>query len=319
MMYTIVLAGAGNIGSRHLQGLTRSVHDLDIWVYDLNEESLKVSKERYEQMPVNGVKDVHYVSSLDKIPEKIDVVIVATGSKPRASIVKDILRVKSVRYMVLEKFLFGKLSEYEEIAELFKKKGVKAWVNCPYRMFDGYKQLKGKIDVSSPLIASFGNGGNWGLCCNAIHYIDIFMYLIGQEDYSIDVSQLEEEVFESKRPGYVELIGNLIIKTPHGDSLTLQTSKDGEFIQEVNILNGKHRILIDENASTVNCDGEMFQLGYTFQSGLSGKLIDEIVETGSCDLSSFEKSSHYHIQFLNAIIPFINKIKGWTNDACPIT
>lgn len=318
-MFTVLIAGAGNIGSRHLQGTTKSANDLDIWVYDLSEESLKVAKERFEQMPENGVKKVHYVTNLNEVPDSIDVAIVASGSKPRAAIIKQVLAAKKVQYMVLEKFLFGKLSEYTEIGELLKTKGVKTWVNCPYRMFDGYKRLKGKLDTKSPLIASFGNGGNWGLCCNAIHYIDIFMYLTGQEDFTVDLSKLEEEVLESKRPGYIELIGDLTVETPKGDALTLQTSKEGEFIQQIKINNGANTIVIDENASTVDFNGEFFQLGFTFQSGLTGRLIDDLIGKRTCDLSSFETSAHYHIQFLNAVMPFINRLKGWETDACPIT
>ena len=221
--------------------------------------------------------------------------------------------------MVLEKFLFGKLSEYSEIGKLLKTNGVKTWVNCPYRMFEGYHKLKGMIDKNSPLIASYGNGGDWGLCCNAIHYIDIFMFLAGQEDYNVDLSKLAEEVIDSKRLGYVELIGDLTVKTVKGDTLTLQTSKDGEFIPKMKITNGNHQIVIDESANTIDFDGEVFPLGYTYQSGLTGKLIDDLMDKGNCNLSSFDTSAHYHIQFLNAVMPFINKIKGWETDACPIT
>ena len=85
------------------------------------------------------------------------------------------------------------------------------------------------------------------------------------------------------------------------------------------ITNGNHQIIVDESANTIDSDGEVFPLGYTYQSGLTGKLIDDLMEKGSCDLSSFETSTHYHIQFLNAVMPFINKIKGWETDACPIT
>lgn len=318
-MYTILLAGAGNIGSRHLQGATKSHNDLDIWVYDLSEDSLKISKERFEEMPENGKKETHYVTSLDSVPSNIDVAIVASGSKPRAAIVKSILASKNVKYMVLEKFLFGKLSEYDEIGALLKSKGVKTWVNCPYRMFEGYKQLKGMLDSGSSVVASYGNGGNWGLCCNAIHFIDIFMYLAGQDDYTVDLSKIENDVLESKRPGYVELIGVLTINTPKGDSLTLQTSREGEFIQQIKMKNGSHTVLVDESANTIDFDGKVFPLGYTYQSGLTGDLIDSLVETGNCCLSTYETSSHYHLAFLNAVAPFINKIKGWDSDACPIT
>lgn len=318
-MYTILLAGAGNIGSRHLQGATKSHNDLDIWVYDLSEDALKVSKERFEQMPENGQKTTHYVTSLDSVPSNIDVAIVASGSKPRASIVKSILSVKDVKYMVLEKFLFGKVSEYDEIGKLLKTKGVKAWVNCPYRMFEGYNQLKKILDYNNPLVATFGKGGNWGLCCNAIHYIDIFLYLSNSEDYISDLSQLEHQVIDSKRPGYVELIGDYTIRTPKGDELTLQTSLEGDFEPVIHIKNGNHIISVDEGNNNIDIDGEKITLGYTYQSGLTGRLIDDLMDKHECMLSTYEASSHYHLQFLNAVMPFINKIKGWETDACPIT
>lgn len=318
-MKTLLLAGAGNIGSRHLQGATTSKQDLDIWVYDLSEESLKVAKERFEQMPENGVKKVNYVQNLDEVPQNVDLAIVATGSKPRAAVICQILDAKDVKYMVLEKFLFGRQSEYKEIGNLLKNKEVKTYVNCPYRMFEGYKTLKEKLDPHQPIVASYGNGGNWGLCCNAIHFIDIFMYLAGQEDYIVDMSKIDNEVLDSKRPGYVELIGDMTVKTPKNDELTLQTSKYGEFIQQMKIKNGSHRILVDESANTIDFDGEIFPLGYKYQSGLTGILIDQLFEDGKCGLSTYETSANYHLLFLNAVAPFINKIKGWESDSCPIT
>lgn len=318
-MKTILIAGAGNIGSRHLQGARTSKLDLDIWVYDLSEDSLKVAKERFEQMPENGIKKAHYVTKLDEVPPQIDLAIVASGSKPRAAIVKQILASKIVSNMLLEKFLFGKLAEYEEIGILLKQKGVRAWVNCPYRMFEGYRLLKEKLNHEAPVIASFGNGGNWGLCCNAIHYIDIFMYLTGLEDYTIDMSQLNNEVIDSKRPGYVELIGDMTIITSKKDSLTLQTSIDGDFVAAINIKNGDNIIKVDEANNLIRFNQEEFPLGFAYQSSLTGKLIDNLFINNKCDLSSFETSAHYHIQFLNAVAPFINIIKGWTSDSCPIT
>ncbi len=318
-MYTVLLAGAGNIGSRHLQGATKSQNDLSIWVYDLSEDALKVSKERFEQMPENGKKEAHYVTSLETVPSNIDVVIVASGSKPRASIVKSILASKKVKYMVLEKFLFGKLSEYDEIGSLLKSKGVKTWVNCPYRMFEGYHQLRDMLDRNNAVIASFGKGGNWGLCCNSIHYIDIFMFLVREEDFIVDLSKLEQTVIDSKRPGYVELIGDLTIRTPKGNELTLQTSFEGEPEQIMHIKNGHHIIMSDEINNCIKIDGNEIPLGFTYQSGLTGRLIDELINKGDCELSSLEISSHYHIQFLKAVLPFINKLKGWNSDACPIT
>lgn len=89
-MKTILIAGAGQLGSRHLQGVKTSKHQLDIWVYDLSEESLKVAEERYNQVESDN-KTAHFVTSIDLVPAEIDIVIVASSSKPRAAIIKSIL------------------------------------------------------------------------------------------------------------------------------------------------------------------------------------------------------------------------------------
>lgn len=318
-MKTILIAGAGNIGSRHLQGTTTSKQDLDIWVFDLSEESLRIAKERFEQMPNSGKKKAHFVTNLRETPEQIDVAIVATGSKPRAAIVKDLLELKQVRYMVLEKFLFGSMSEYHEIGSLLKEKGVLTWVNCPFRLYEGYNILKGMFDHTQPIIASYGNGGDWGLCCNSIHYIDIFMYLTGCNDYSLDISGLEPTVIDSKRPGYIELVGNLVVKTKNGDKLTLKTSLEGSVESIIHFANGQHLAEADEINNTLVFDGKEIPLGFKYQSSLTGSVIDDLLINNKCGLSTFDNSAKYHLRFLSEIIPFVNKIKGWDSDSCPIT
>ena len=78
-MKTILIAGAGQLGSRHLQGVKTSNLDLDIWVFDISEESLKVAEERYNQVESKTNKTVHYIKSLREVPFYIDVVIVASS------------------------------------------------------------------------------------------------------------------------------------------------------------------------------------------------------------------------------------------------
>ena len=153
-MKTVLIAGAGQLGSRHLQGVKTSKHELDIWVYDLSEDSLAVAEERYNQVESDN-KTAHFVNSLDLVPAELDVVIVASSSKPRYTIVSQLLSTHSVKYLVLEKFLFPKLSDYSEIDELLKKKGVMTWVNCPRRMWEGYEYIKSLIVPELPVEYTF--------------------------------------------------------------------------------------------------------------------------------------------------------------------
>lgn len=316
-MNTILIAGAGQLGSRHLQGVKTSKYELDIWVYDLSDESLKVAEERYNQVESNN-KSVHFVNRLDDVPSTIDVVIVASSSKPRAAIVSAILASKAVKYMVLEKFLFPRLSEYEEIGSLIKQKQVKTWVNCPRRMWKGYEIIKQMIDKSKAIEYLY-EGGEWGMCCNTIHFVDIFMYLNGEDSFDFDISGLQHEVVDSKRKGYVEIFGTEKFYTKNGSALILSSIPNYDVVSRVVIKNSNNIIEYFEGKGELVVNGEIKQVPVHYQSGLSGVIVDELLETGNCRLSSFEESSAYHIGYLKKIAPFINKIKGWTSDSCPIT
>lgn len=46
-MYKIAVIGAGQLGSRHLQGLKLSKLKSDIWVVDNNPNSLQIAQQRY--------------------------------------------------------------------------------------------------------------------------------------------------------------------------------------------------------------------------------------------------------------------------------
>ena len=316
-MNTILIAGAGQLGSRHLQGVKTSKYELDIWVYDLSDESLKVAEERYNQVESNN-KSVHFTKTLDVVPSEIDVVIVASSSKPRAAIVSAILASKAVKYMVLEKFLFPRLSEYEEIGSLIDQKQVNTWVNCPRRMWKGYEIIKQMIDVSKPIECQYEDG-EWGMCCNTIHFVDIFMYLNGEDSFDFDISGLQHEVVDSKRQGYVEINGTEKFNTKNGSTLILSSIPNYDVVSRVVINNGNNIIEYFEGKGELVVNGEIKQVPVHYQSGLSGVLVDELLETGNCRLSSFEESSAYHVEYLKKIAPFINKIKGWTSDSCPIT
>lgn len=317
-MNTVLIAGAGQLGSRHLQGVKTSNHKLDIWVYDLSETSLKKAKEYYDQIEATTEKVVHFVTSLDSVPMEIDVVIVASSSNPRAIIVKQILAVKYVKYMVLEKFLFTRLADYDEIGALIRDKGVKTWVNCTRRMLDIYNYVRKNIDSTKP-IEYVHVGKDWGLCCNSIHFIDMLMCLSGEDDYSIDLTSIDKEIIESKRLGYIELRGTEIITTPKGNKLILSSLNEFEGDAKSTIKNGERVIEIFEEKELVVINGVSKHIGLQYQSKLSGVLVDVLIETSNCPLTPYNLSAKYHVQFLNNVLHFVNKLKDIDSDSCPIT
>lgn len=318
-MYNLAIIGTGQLGSRHLQAIKTASSPLSIWVLDNNDESLKIASQRYDEIPAIGEKTVNFVSSMESIPSKLDLVVIATGSKPRASLVKSLLGHSEVSYLILEKVLFSKLSDYDEIDSILKVHHVRTWVNCPRRMFGMYQEVKRLLDDSLPIEMIY-EGENWGLCCNSIHMIDIFMYLTGETNYSIDVSGLDPAIEESKRPGYIEMTGSVRVQTPQGSSLML-TSKNGfKGHSGMSIKNGDNTVFIDELSGQWEFNGEKKKYSLPYQSQLTGILVDEILKTGGCMLTPFETSSLYHKPFMEAFLGKYNELtNNKDNKELPIT
>lgn len=317
-VFNIAIIGAGQLGSRHLQGLKLSKLHSNIWVIDNSVESLMVAQQRYEEGGQNLNQVVIYDNSYDSLQQEIDLVIIATSSKPRLSILKDLLSKVKVSYIVLEKFLFTGLADYEEAKKLLDNKGVKAWVNCPRRLFDYYHQIDSIIDKARPTEIQYADV-NWGLCCNSIHMIDIFMMLSGQQSYQADFSGVEPTVIESKRNGYIEFNGTIKIQTPNSSTLTLCCMDKVDNKGLIIITNGKNHIVLDESNKVMFIKGKEYPICMKYQSQLTGLVADEILQNGTCQLTTFYESSEYHKVFLTGILDVYNKITGEIHDRCPIT
>lgn len=317
-MNTIAIIGAGQLGSRHLQGVKRSNRELDIWVVDPNNESLKIAKERYLQVESPNNKNVFYINNISDLPDNIDFAIISTSSKPRLGICKQLLSKSNVKYLLLEKFLFTSLSEYDEANNLFLRNKCKVWVNCPRRMFEYYKKLSLLINKEKNIEMSY-ESTDWGMCCNSIHFIDIFLFLCGEQKYSLDLSGLNSEVKNSKRSGYIEFYGTEIVKTPKGNKLKLICHEDGDSTNKIIISNDSLIIEILENRHIMTINGVTESIEVLFQSQLSDKVLDSILENGNCCLTTYKESSEYHKIYLSELITFYNHTTGVNHDSCPIT
>lgn len=318
-MKKVSIIGAGQLGSRHLQGLKTAQTEMEIWVIDASEESLKVAKERCEAVESKTTKTVHYSQKIDALPQNLDLVIIATGSKPRAAIIKALLNHATVNYLVLEKFLFTRLQDYDEIEFLLKEKGAKCWVNCPRRMWPSYEAIKKYINQDKPVCFEYA-GQNWGMCCNSIHLLDIWMYLAGDAKIDVDLSEIEPQIIESKRPGYIELLGKETFRSSNDDYLSLTCFSEYNGDINVMITNDGNKISLNESTGvwTLN-EGEEHQNKTPFQSGLTGVVADEILTSGECQLTPYSMSAQYHKPYLHAVIQFVNKLQGYDSDSCPIT
>lgn len=323
----IAIIGVGQLGSRHLQALALIKERMKIYMIDPYEKSLKVSKERFQEVNGDDVHTCEYHRSIDTIKEdSLDLIIVATNAGIRSRIIQQVLENWRVEYLILEKFLFQTEKEYSDISSLIEEKQVKVFVNCPRRIFNSYIKIKDtlrKYHIDSAQMEIVGS--EWGLGCNGIHFIDLFHFLTGIiiEDWT---NLLDEGHIESKRQGNVEFTGRII--GLNGKYLVSITSLS-EIAPNVSvrfstpsirfIINeaiGKIWIERLENGSWI-LDEDVFEMQY--QSSLTNVVVSDLFNTNNCKLTPFKESVSMHIPFLKVLLSHYNSNKDQNSEICPIT
>lgn len=327
-MQTIVLIGAGNIGSRHLQGLALLKLPVSIIVVDPFEASLATAKTRFEEVYKGSNISISYQTDLSSTIDKVDLAIIATNSKIRASVFEALIGNVKVSNVVFEKFLFQKPEEYEKVSALLKAHNIKAWVNCMRRMIDRYANLKEFLKTEDRFEFNI-SGSNWGLGCNGVHYLDLYSYLSNAASLNITEALLDPEVISSRREGYIEFTGTLAGRDEKDNTFTITSYKTENRPINITINTNRYQILIlergaDSVISVVDKTGtlsfvqENFTIG--FQSQVTNTMAEGILTKGECKLASYEESRVIHESILKAFIPFLqNYYNDKSINECPIT
>lgn len=320
MIYNrILLVGAGQLGSRYLQGLVTAKSNLEITVVDPVTESIETAKLRWIQAGGNGsTHRVCWQKSLPLDMHRFDVALIVTSSKGRADLIEKIANTIDVRYWVLEKVLTQSSEELRVIhSALTGCNG--AWVNTPRRMMTWHQSLKDSFGDRGLLKVSY-SAGLWGLTCNSIHYIDLVAWWSGESLVSVDTNGLNHYWYESKRSGYFEISGELVVYFSGGTSLLLR-SKNGAKAEPIQLTLSDGVVwCINELAGTAcSSMGEQLDGRIEYQSQMSARIVDNILERGACDLPSLDESSEMHAIFLDAMLSHWNHTQNRNDDFVPIT
>ncbi|OFX78118.1 MAG: hypothetical protein A2X12_05990 [Bacteroidetes bacterium GWE2_29_8] len=310
-MKNIVIVGAGQLGSRHLQALKTLDDAYNVFVIDTNQNSLSVSKERYNSMQIPDKNNVKYYDNFEQLPKDIEILINATNSNNRREIIEKILNFSNIKFMILEKILFAKKDDYFFIGDLIKNKGVKTWVNFSMRDMDFYFNLK--KDLPNKQIIYQVVGSQYGLVTNAIHYLDHLVYLTDCKEFSIDTSLIDKNIIQSKRAGFNELNGVLSANFKNGSRITICCYPFGNNPVVVEIISPDIRLFYKESEGKVlmskglnDWDWLEIDAPITYQSQRTNKLVSDLTLKGDCNLTKYEDSVLTHIQLLDPLLSFIN-------------
>ena len=197
MSSTILLFGCGNIGSRHFQSIIDLNYISNFYIIekDLNREN--EIKKKFKKKINEQKNKINFLNSINKVKlNYIDIIIVATNADVRYKVALKLIRKFSFNHMILEKVLFQKINDYIYFEKKINNLKSKIWVNCNRRTIPYFQKLKKKIKHNLLKIEIIGS--NWNLASNAIHFIDLFAYLISDTNLNINIKNLHKKKISFK-------------------------------------------------------------------------------------------------------------------------
>ena len=324
-MKKVAIIGAGQLGSRHLQGIAQSTFDISIEVVEPFDSSRQTAQQRYEEIKNNShVKEISFLEGIDALSDYLDLVIIATGADVRSKVIKELLSKKKVSNLVLEKVLFQSVEEYDEIETLLEKTQTECWVNHPRRMYPFYEKLKEELAQANQVSYSV-QGGAWGIGCNALHFIDHLAFLVGSENLKINADFLDQKIYDSKRKGFIEFNG-LLVGGIDAHTFSLYSNANNAPVvfsivsdsvsYKINEGSGEIEIAkADENWVWKKSQEKIIY----YQSELSQLFIEDILIKRSVSLPTYTQAKALHIPFINTLLDKIEKVTGKREKVCLIT
>jgi len=324
-MKTNLIIGAGQLGSRHLQGLLKfETHQQKIFVLDTSPDSLVTAKLRAGEIKHNH--KIEFITDWNNLPKEFDLVIVATNADIREVVVTKLLNNYRMKFLILEKVLFQSIDSLQRAAGLINENQVKVWVNHPRRIFQSYIELKKQLFLGQPKNFHI-TGGNWGLGCNTLHFIDLFVFLSGSQVKSIHADWVDSTILKSKREGFVEFTGCITGELHDGSTFQISSLKGDISGVKIAIFENADRYIIQESGTPQiismkkenQFKPEFYPFTMEFQSGLTTTIANDIFCDESCHLPTYSEAMHTHKIFIASLLQKYNTITGLNSKVLPIT
>jgi hypothetical protein len=300
--HTVLISGAGQLGSRYLQGLSKCKTPLCINVQDISTEALRQAEWRWQEVggPLTN-HEVLFHTEIRKCSQHYDLAIIATTAHSRPEVVKGVAQHSKVCYWLLEKVLAQNTLGLDEIQFYVGSKSL-AWVGNPRRIVPWHRLIKEHLKLGSPLHLTV-SGGPWGLACNAVHFLDLLAWWSGESLESVCTDQLEDRWFQSKRSGYWEIHGTLRATFSGGSTAKLISRHSGDPTNLIELTEGKSSWRIDEVKGTAICSSGLEIPGLLpYQSEITAEIVDEILSSGNCQLPTLATSLTIHRIFIDSML-----------------
>jgi hypothetical protein len=300
--YSVLLVGAGQLGSRYLQGLSLCKNLLDIAVLDISLKSLQQAELRWRE--VGGLTSKHeifFYTELTKCPQQIEIAIIATTADSRPEIVTSVAKHIVVRYWLLEKVLAQNSQGLDQILSQISNSSI-AWVNTPRRMLPWHNLIKQHLKMQSPMHLTV-TGNIWNLASNSLHFLDMLAWWSKESLVSVNTDQLDANWIKGKREMTWEICGTLTAEFSGGSSAKLISRSTGTLTYFIELIDASGSWNINEVEGTaLYSNGIMMNGRLPYQSEMTTTLVDEILDSGNCQLPTLEESIAIHRVLVKAFL-----------------
>ncbi len=324
-MITVVVVGAGQLGSRHLQGLASLDIKCRYFVVDPSPGSLDMARHRVSETKFSEANErIEYLTSLDGLPDIIDYAVIATTADVRLNALQCLLSGRRVRNILLEKVLFQRVSDYSAASDLISSAKANAWVNCPRRIFPVYQRVK-EFFEGQELLHFQVHGGNWGLGCNSIHFLDLAAFLTGAFPRDLSTAAMDLKLIDSKRKNFYEFTG--VLRGACGAASVDICSLSHAAMPLVVLLRSESRTcFINESAGQaffLDPAAENACVNHSFRnplmSELSASIAYDVLVHENTTLTKFADSVACHLPLIRALGSHAAPEFGSSEYYCPIT
>jgi len=273
----ILVVGAGQIGSRHLQALAAMPSVATVAAVDPSTASRDIALSRWKDVVGHDRKLLRFAQSLAELENTdFDLAIIATSAPGRLEILRQVVAL-GVRRVLSEKLLFQSVGELDAAVTLIADHGVRLYPNYVYRFVSPWLQVSQHLTDKS--FAMDVRAGDIGLATNLPHWLDIFQFVSGAPVIEVNVT-LSKPPYPSKRGGgLLEIAGTASARSASG--ATFEMFCDGPMQAPVATLIGRAgRLIADEGARTLVGDllGNRVTLEVPMVSRTTALAVSQIME-----------------------------------------
>lgn len=321
MVTHVLLVGAGQLGSRYLQGLKSVPEPLNVSVVDTSVEALVLAERRWDEAGLAGphprpMFQESVREAVERGPAVWDLAIVSTTAKHRLEVVTEIVDGTAIERWVLEKVLAQSSSDVLALMDLVETVSA-AFVNTCLRMMPGYGALKNL--VVPPLRVEI-LGGRWGIASNAIHFVDMIVWMTGAQVLDVVAGSDAGGWYRSKRPDYFDMTGGIDAAFTDGSNLAMAArANEDPLIISITDSAGSSWTINQASGVARSGKGKTFQVDFELQSEMTPRLVTQLLTESSCDLTTLQDSARMHELLLDALLHDWNAAAGSSDSRVPIT